>query len=183
MKILFYEFRKLVSKKSFYLCCLLCSIFVLFFAYANSSSIPTAIHHKEFNDLIMNGKSIEETYDLLEKRNQDLRNLKSQKNKLNELFQEENIVINEDIDVNIEKGMSEEESLEIASQALHYIENIKNYKQYNSDILSSDLDNSIKSSYENIDQENIKVVNYLPIELMNNQYIIFISSVFTVSAK
>lgn len=179
MKILFYELRKLVSKKSFYLCYLLCFIFVLFFAYANTNSTQTYIHHKEFNNLIVNGKSIEGNYDLLEKRNQDLRNLISQKNKLNELFQEENIIITEDIDVNVEKGMSEEESLEIASQALHYIENIRNYKQYNSDILSSDLDNSIKSSYENIDQENIKAVNYLPIELINTQYIIFILSVFT----
>ncbi|TDW26023.1 hypothetical protein EDD63_10244 [Breznakia blatticola] len=172
MKLVFYELKKIISKKSFLMCLILCVVFLIFFAFSTSSSTNIYSYHKQYNEMLLNSPSYEETYQKLVTLEKDLQN-SLQTNSENEIPTSAN-----ENTVNNRYGISDEEAYILVSDALHYVENIGNYEKYQSGIIQSDLEQQTKASYENIEKDNVKIVNYLAIEASSKQYIVFVLAVF-----
>ncbi len=160
-----FEFRKLLSRKSFIILFFICSFIVVSFSFANTNSKVQYEHHEQYLNLISTDSPASSTYAKL------LSLYEEQKTKLELGNTETSSQRKEEADTY--QDVSKEDYFELTTVALKYVENIMKYEKYNQNI-QSNADSKIANRYGQIEKSNVKVTNHLTFDAMNDQIFILI---------
>ena len=173
MDILKYELLKILTNKGSKIYCIITCIFLMSFVFISSDGQIHNQDPKEYYSIIETYKDDKEE---LEKEIQEYKALFDYEKSLNQndFITKENEVLDleKEYQDKIDKGINIYQHLSILQETQAYLLNLEHYNDYQSTILLSNVNESLKTQYSNISTKNIYALNYMPMKMYSSQNII-----------